>query len=908
VWAGAFGVPKGKLCAIRPGAVRCYGEDGSLGQWVWSLYEDSQGRLWAGAETGLWQRQPGLPRRYPVPHSIETAQALAEGSDGAVLLIAEGVWQFGQGRINEYPLTTPAAGLTTPVNVFRDRDGGLWIGTLQRGLVRVYQGQGSWFAQGDGLSDNRILCFFEDREGSIWVGTAEGLDRFRQWAVSSISMKQGLSSPSVWSVVAGRDGSVWLSTLDGLNRWNNGRVTHYHAANVGERVRAAWQAMPASERLVRERNFTEVFDPGLPDDRAGSLYEDDLGRIWVSTPVGIARFEGRRFTRIRELPAGWVNVISGDNHGGVWISYQDHGLVHWAGGKVVEGIPWSALGGNVIAAAVVSDPMQGGLWLGFFDGGLMYVKDGQVGARYGEKDGLGKGFVMGLQLDRDGTLWAATEGGLSRLKEGRIATLTTANGLPCDTVHWAEELDGSFWLYTPCGLLRVPRTELEAWSADPTRKVQFTIFDSSDGVKVHARLTGYTPHVSKAPDGKLWFAHFESVSVIDPLHLPVNQLPPPVHIEKITIDEKTYEAKNGLRLPPRVRSLAVDYTALSLIAPEKVRFRYKLENQNRNWHEVVNDREVQYTNLAPGTYRFLVKACNNSGLWNEDGASVEFVILPAWYQASWFRILCAATLLALLWAAYLLRIRHLAHQFNLTLEARVAERTRIARDLHDTLLQSFQGLLPRFQAAIHKLPKDAMDARTTLEAAVEQASAAIAEGRDAVQGLRLSTVESNDLALAIRTVGEELASANTVQPSPNFKVVVEGTTRNLHPILRDEIYRLAAEALRNAFCHAAAQNVEVEIRYDENNFRLRVRDDGKGIHPEVLRTDGREGHYGLHGMKERAALVGGKVTIWSEVGSGTEIELTISASKAYAKFTRPFWYFGKRFTKDPDVEETIERE
>jgi len=264
--------------------------------------------------------------------------------------------------------------------------------------------------------------------------------------------------------------------------------------------------------------------------------------------------------------------------------------------------------------------------------------------------------------------------------------------------------------------------------------------------------------------------------------------------------------------------------------------------------------------------------------------------------------------LTLLWAAYQLRVRRLQHQFDMTLEARVGERTRIARDLHDTLLQSFQALLPRLQAAIYQLPEGAANPRKTLEEAVDQASEAITEGRDAVQGLRMSTVEKNDLALAIRTVGEELASAEASQSSPNFTVVVEGTSRNLHPILRDEVYRLAAEALRNAFRHAAAQNVEVEIRYDEKYFRLRVRDDGKGIPSDVLSGDGREGHFGLPGMRERAKLVGAKLTIWTEVDGGTEIELNVPGARAFVKSTRPFWYFGKRSATDNDVREMTDRE
>jgi signal transduction histidine kinase len=414
--------------------------------------------------------------------------------------------------------------------------------------------------------------------------------------------------------------------------------------------------------------------------------------------------------------------------------------------------------------------------------------------------------------------------------------------------------------------------------------------------------------VTKSTDGKIWFANFDGVSIIDPHHLAFNKLPPPVHIEQVTADDKTYDATNGLRLPPHVRYLTIDYTALSLVAPEKVRFRYKLEGEDKDWREVVNDRQVQYTNLAPKHYRFRVLACNNSGVWNEQGASLEFVIPPAWYQTNWFYALCAATFLLMLWGLYRLRVLQLQREFNAALEGRVAERTRVARDLHDTLLQSFQALLPRLQAAIYKLPDGAVDARKTLEAVVDQAAEAVTEGRDAVQGLRMSTVEKNDLALAIRTVGEELASAETNHSSPNFKVVVEGTSRNLHPILRDEVYRVAAEALRNAFRHAAAQKIEVEIRYDEKSFRLRVRDDGKGIGSEVLRGDGREGHYGLHGMKERAKLVGGKLTIWSEVDGGTEVELIIPASRAYAKPRRGFWQFGKRSASDTDVEETIGRE
>jgi signal transduction histidine kinase len=258
--------------------------------------------------------------------------------------------------------------------------------------------------------------------------------------------------------------------------------------------------------------------------------------------------------------------------------------------------------------------------------------------------------------------------------------------------------------------------------------------------------------------------------------------------------------------------------------------------------------------------------------------------------------------MVLLWAAYQLRVRQLHHQFEMTLEARVGERTRIARELHDTLLQKFQGLLPRVQAAIYKLPSGAVEARKILEAAVDLASEAITEGRNAVQGLRLSTIEENDLAVAIRTVGEELAAAGH-KSSPAFEVVVQGRPRNLHPVLRDEVYRIGAEALRNAFKHARARQVDVEIGYGEKEFTVHIRDDGKGIDREVLTADGREGHFGLHGMRERAELVGGKLVVWSELESGSEVELSIPASRAYIKSSRRFWEFRKLSKKDADGNE-----
>jgi signal transduction histidine kinase len=746
----------------------------------------------------------------------------------------------------------------------------------------LHEGKTDVFSELDGLSGDTVTALLQDQEGNIWVVTTNGIDRFREYAVPNISIRQGLSNSNNVSIVGAKDGSFWVATYNGLNRWKNGRIS------------------------VLGHTGSAQNPNGTPRGLPYSLFQDSGGRIWMSTALEFGYLENNRFVPVRDVPGGRITSLAEVPSGHLWLVKEEYGLLHLFQGHVVERIPWASLGHRDHGRVIVADPSRHGLWLGFSGGGVSYFVEGGIRNSYSAAEGLGAGRVNGLRFGPRGALWAATERGLSRIKNGKVTTLTSENGLPCDTVYWSmDDAEHFVWVYTVCGLVRIARSELDAWVDDPARIVQFTLFDISDGVRTHSYPSS-VHGVTKSLDGRIFYVAFDGVSVIDPRHLAFNKIPPPVHIEKITADDKTYDVANGMRLPAHVRNLGIDYTALSLVVPEKVRFRYKLEGQDKDWREVVNDREVQYSNLPPKHYRFRVTACNNSGVWNEQGDTLEFSVAPAWYQTNWFRALCGATFLLLLWAAYQLRVRQLAYQFNMRLEERVSERTRIARDLHDTLLQSFQGVLPRFQAAIYKLPEHPVDARETLEAAVDQASQAITEGRDAVQGLRASTVEKNDLAMAIRGVAEELASANTQRSSPAFQVAVQGTPRNLHPILRDEVYRIAAEALRNAFRHAQAHQIEVELRYDEKDFTLRIRDDGKGIDRELLSGDGREGHYGLHGMRERAKLVGGELTIWSEVDSGTEVELSIPASRAYTKSVRRFWFLEKLSKKEKDAKEKIE--
>lgn len=864
VWASAWTLTNGWLCAIGNGSVQCKGRDGALGPTAPELYEDSKHNFWAGVQNGLWRLKPGSPKFYSVPGEPNGIHGLAQDDDGALLIgTHNGIRRFVDGKTEPYRLSGTVQQLQI-TKLLRDRDGGLWIGTSDRGVIHAHRGNTDAFGPSAGLSGVDVASLFEDREGDVWVSTVNGLDRFRDLAVATLTLKGGLSNTGVASVLAARDGNVWIATYVGLNRWRNGQISA-----LGGR------------------------DGKLDGHAPNSLFQDSRGRIWVATVGAFGHLENDRFIPVNGIPGGPVHGIAEDNAGNLWIANQEHGLFRLSPRNEVQQIPWASLGQRDHGVAIAADPLHGGLWVGFFQGGVVYVADGQVRAAYTAADGLGGGTVNVFRFDPDGTVWAATEGGLSRLKNGRVATLTSKNGLPCDAVHWViQDNDQAFWMFMPCGLVRVARSEIDAWAAavdkdrNAKRTIQALVLDNSDGVTSQAIPYYYRPQVTKSLDGKLWFVNLDGVSVFDPRHLPFNKVPPSVHIEQITADRKTYDqgsSKNGyVSLPARVRDLEIDYTALSFVAPEKVHFRFKLEGQDTDWREVANSRHVEYSNLAPKRYRFRVMASNNSGVWNEEGAFLDFSIAPAYYQTLWFRLLCVAAFLALVWALYQQRLRDLHREFHAALDARVNERTRIARELHDTLLQNFQAVLLFLKAASNQFKSRSNEAPLTLDRAIATAEQAVSEGRNAIQGLRSSTTETNSLAAALRTLGEGLASERANQNCPAVDVRAEGATRDLHPILRDDVFRIAGEALRNSFLHAWASRIEVDVHYGKELFRVRIRDDGRGIEPRMLTEKGREGHWGLHGMRERAKIIGGNLDLWSSAASGTEMELTIPARVAYA--------------------------
>jgi signal transduction histidine kinase/streptogramin lyase len=864
IWAGhtrAVGVLP-PLCSFAGNGFKCFAiSDQPLpGMAVVSaLAVDHQGDLWIGTDSAICRWHEGEKDCYAIPGSnplkeVLGVESIAIDSAGVVWLDGgvSGIWQLKSGDWKHYD-EFPQLKLRLSAALLDPR-GGLWLGDLNHGIIRHLGERVERFDRADGLSGDTITTMFEDREGSVWVGTSAGLDRFRDVKIATITQREGLPTSDVWSIASSQDGGLWMASYSELARLRMGDVASYE--------------------VVR----------GLPEKaELGAVFEDSSGRLWVGVGDVIAWRQGAQFRQVPALrlsPLGQrVRAIVEDVDGTIWASTTDPqvGLVRIGNSRVLERFSRQQLGEQI--TAMVANP-AGGVWLS------RGAVPGLILARSGKLEKYAEGFppyARNMFVDSDG-LWAFTPTGAGLFRDGTVNILGTNSGLPCNPIDGGVKDDsGALWLKGTCGLMQISAPELALWIRDPTQQVRFRYFDAFDGIQA-----GAAPFLSvaKTADGRLWFALEQGgLQVVDPRHLEYNPVPPPVVVSSLVADHRTYKLISELRLPAHTRDIEIDYTAYSLIAPEKMRFRYRLEGIDASWQEVGTRRQAYFSNLKPGRYRFEVSASNNDGVWNEAGSSLDFRITHAWYQTKRFYCASVGALVLLLWAIHHLRLRQLAHQYSMRLDERVNERTRIARELHDTMLQSFQGVMMMFHSLTSILDRPAD--RERLQGLLEMGQEAINEGREAVQGMRSSTVIKNDLARALATVGERLAAEQSVECHVAFHVEVEGQSRDLHPILRDEVYRIAGEAVRNAFHHACASRIEVEIRYDERQFRVRICDNGKGIDPKVLEGGGREGHFGLPGMQERAKLAGGKLTVRSKLDCGTELELTIPASIAYAKSRSP---------------------
>ena len=849
----------GPLCQVTDNSTRCYGaEDGIPMPHAGSLIQDHQDGFWLGSEMMLLHWRPGHSDSYIEPglsaaKGLAGVQAMAQNPNGdlwtgmALKGPGLGLQQLSNGI--KKPFVTPELdGSTLDVNVLtQTRDDGLMVGTQGQGLYRIQRGKADHFSSAQGLSSDTINSIFEDREGNVWVATGKGLDCFSYRTVLSFSSQEGLSADLVSSVFASSDGTIWIGNRYGLDFIRGGKVGSIRAKD------------------------------GLPGTLVTSLLEQRPGLLWVGVDNGLWLYEGGKFRAVRRpdgTPAGVIFAMTQDVDGSVWARAlgPTKNLLHIQGRAITEEISVSR-GTPSIAA----DP-HAGVWIGQGQTKVALYQKGQLDIV--NLSATPTGTVMDLSIDSRAWLLAAVNDvGIIGLRKGVVQTLTEKNGLPCSEMNnLSRDLRGALWLSTSCGLIQISKEEIERWWADPETRIKFRTFDALDGAETGRSPFG--PSVSRSPDGRLWLANQTSLQVIDPDRLNLNSIQPPVHVEEIIADRKRHRPVNGLRLPPLTRELEIDYTALSFVAPKKVVFRYKLEGHDADWTDSGTRRQAFYNDLPPGTYKFRVVARNNDGVWNEVGDSINFSVAPTLYQTMWFKALCVLAVAATLWLFYLIRLRQATAKVQERLEARLEERERIARDLHDTLLQGFQGLILRFQAVMKTLPVDGTS-RIMMVNVMDRADEVLLEGRQSVRNLREDAISDGRLSEALASCGEELARDHKAV----FRLSISGTPKKLDPVLFNELYLIAREALFNAFKHSQATKIEVEVLYDTIRLSLRIRDDGIGVSQQIL-TDGKKGHWGLLGMRERAQKIGGQIKIWSNNDAGTEVEVTIPDTIAYRQYRR----------------------
>ncbi len=825
---------------------------------------DSDGTLWVKTRTSGLLFLPRGQSKFQVSQAgegVSTGYAfLHEAPDGGIWLSDDQGLRRVKSALSAPPVS-PAAQPHKSSVPFGDftfgSDGTLWAATgkgVQRfdhaGLwpapVATAGAPGEVFTPEQGLTSDAVWKVLVDREG-VWIGTDSGLDWLRRAALTTVALPH--AQEHEYGVAAGDEGSVWTG---------NNSLPLTHVAADGSVT-----SFPQTRQTL-------------------AVWRDHNGTIW-SAGSGESRlwqFSGNRLSPLHypneELDS--VVFVAVDRNNDPWITTSSGQAYRLSGGKWTDETETLGKKPGVIGAMV--DDAAGNVWFAFSNKVIRW--DGSNYDRSEFPDGQ-RGVNENTMAVRGDHVWLGGAGGVQLFLHGHFYLMHWKDrDSPGRVSGIAETEAGDLWVNGFSGITHVPASELKAWLADTKSAVSGEHLNELDGLPGLSGEAIPAPSVVEAANGHLWFAATKGIAWLDPVTFERNRnrVAPPVVISTVISDGKTYAGANSIHLPAHLENLEIDYTALSLAIPERVLFRYRLDGVDSDWQNVGTRREAYYTRLRPGSYTFHVIASNNDGVWNDAGASLDFSIAPAYYQTTWFRVTIALGVLGVLWLLYQMRRQQLQREFNASLEARVEERTLIARELHDTLLQSFQGLLLRFQTVANLLPARPRDAKQKLEDAIDLTAQAVTEGRDAVQGLRRTT-QTNDLALALNAIGQELAADPAGKDSTEFHVEVEGTPRHLHPILRDEIYRIAAEALRNAFRHADARQIAVEIRYDNRLLRVRIRDDGKGIDPKVLAEGGRDGHFGLHGMRERAQIIGAKLDVWSERASGTEVELSVPASKAY---------------------------
>jgi ligand-binding sensor domain-containing protein/signal transduction histidine kinase len=857
---------EGSLCRIVGNDAKCYAKDKSDGNpasFATALAKDSSGDIWFGCQ--MLCRWNGNSISHYMEEQIDHPSgdgvvALAAGLAGSVWVAMDGVGpglgvrHYNNGSFMSYVVPGFDGATIRAVSLLLDRDQTLWVGTESQGLYHIHDGRADHYGAAQGLTGDDVNSIYEDREGNLWITTDKGVDLFRDIPVLSFSSTEGLRGGSeVRALIARNDNSLWVGLKGSLG-------------------------------LIRPDSVSlTMMADGRPIQDVYALLEDHLGQVWlgINTTVMVhqlGRFfeikgqDGRRLDRI-----GKIFSFTEDIDGNIWaIGYDDpkhvtH-LLRIRDHRVQEDIDLSS---RVPHAHFLGADPAGGIWIGTGDGKLAHHQNGVANIISNGRSGAAAVRMFSFSVDSAGVVWGGTSEGLYRWDHGTLSVMDSHNGLPCSGIFAVlKDRSGSLWLEARCGYMRISAADLAHWTAHPEAQVAVATLGALDGADPGWTSERIQPSAARSPDGRLWFIGLSSLQMIDPGRSYKNPLPPPVHVERLIADGKSYSQASPITLPPLTRDLQIDYTALSFVLQQRMGFRYILEGRDKDWQDPGLRRQAFYSDLRPGNYRFRVIASNNDGVWNETGATVDFKVAAAWYQTIWFRSLCIVAGVLLLWAIYRLRVRQIAGTMKARFDERLAERTRIARDLHDTFLQTIQGSKLVADDAL-STPTDLPRMRQAVEKLSAWLGRATEEGRAVLNSLRTSTTEVNDLAGGLRRALEECQ----IHSSMEVSLQLWGEIREMHPIVRDEVYRIGYEAIRNACVHSHATQLRVELSYGQE-LSLRICDNGMGIDPDIVHR-GRPGHFGLQSMRERAERIMGKFSIESTTGFGTAITLAVPGGIIY---------------------------
>ena len=835
---GTFRYAKGKLERVAP-------HDALPSSVVISIAETSDGRVWLGTrDDGLFYLAKGVAVNVKGGLPDQKINTLLPTSNGAMWIGTDNGLALWDGtRISQADTPGQLRHLQV-LTMAKDRDGNIWAGTPQ-GLLRV-NGQGASSEQKPTVpSSGQVTAVFEDREGDLWVGDTQGLLRLRDGAFVTYSTSQGLTSESNGPIYVDASDCSWFAPTNGGLLWMKGGQTR--------RVTAS----------------------GLDGDIVYSIAgnQDD---VWIGRQRGGLthlhlrgqEIKAQTYTTVEGLAQNSVYAVQVNRDGSVWAGTLTGGVTRLQNGKFTTYTMADGLGSNTVAS--IEEGSNGTMWFAT-SRGLSELSGGHW-RTYGLQDGLPSEDVISLFQDARGILWVGTGGGLALLSEHHVHTVSNlAEPLHEPILGIADDEMGSLWIATADHVLRVRREALIEGQLQPGDLREYGPLDGLHGTQGVRRNRS----VIRAPHGRIWFSMNRGLSVINPRRAKDGSPPTIVHVEGISVDNTPVALGGQPRIPPSHQRVAINYTGLNLAVPDRIRYRYRLDGFDSAWSEPVSVRQAIYTNLGPGRYLFHVMASNGAGLWNGSEATIPFDIEPSLWQRWWFQMSCVLAIAVLVWLLYQLRMHQIKRQLSVRFEERLGERMRIAQDLHDTLLQGFLSASMQLHIALDQVPDDS-PAKPLLARVLQLITQVNEEGRNALRGLRSSARDSHSLEQELSRVPEELEGSKPIA----FKVIVDGVPQPLIPAIRDEVYRISREALVNAFRHSQAGAIEVAVVYAATYLQVVVRDDGCGIDPHVL-SSGRDGHWGLPGMRERAESIGAKLRVFSRPGTGTEVELTLPGKLGY---------------------------